>query len=994
MLMELFADYFASWLFGLVADKSSRWLVSLVIGDDLDRELRRAARAAVACTVREVLPAGVQDVDSAAGFLIEAIDDSFARRPAGDLTHARHATLLEALDAGIAARILPIGEILHGDGAVRPVGISSLDVAQELSVQLVREIVLRGARGGPLKPLADQLNADVTHLQGEQTLAVLGRLADTVTQALAHLEEANAGPRAMSTLPADAEAFTGRQAEVERLIGTLRQDGLAQGVVTVDAINGMAGVGKTALAVHVAHLLASHFPDGQLYVHLHGHTPGQRPVRPLYALSALLLETGFPPDRIPAGLEECAAVWRGHMAHRKVLLLLDDAASAAQVRPLLPGSAGSLVLVTSRQRLTALPGARAITIDVLSPEHAADLFVRLAGRDGLTAGDPAVAEVARLCGNLPLAISLMAAQLMCHPAWTPADLAADLESAQSRLGLIVAGDISVARAIGLSYRNLKPGQRRLFRQLSLCPAAEVDVYTAAALDAADLKATARRLRELSEYNLLRENSKGRYSLHDLIREYARARAPGDSSRQARAARRRLLDYYLHCARAADRYLHRRTATGIPGAVTHPPSAVPQIENWRDALRWMDAEHVNVHDATRYAALHGWPQHAIAIPAAMNSYLRSTGNWNESRELTSVALRSATAPGGQAARPSLLCDLGDLHYFAGEFDSATDTFTMALELARDLHDQLGEANARLRLSAVQTVRGHADEALASIDLAARICHDLGDLPGQACAAIYRGVTQFHTGRFGEAEQNLSSARDMYRALGIPGGEADALGWLGAVQHETGRLESAEASLTLAADMHHQARDRLQEVGDIYYLGAVQRDAGKFEAATQNLQLALQVYRDSGDLFGEAGVLNQLGRLEAEQAAQTPIPSSGQERARTALARALELYRSFKTKIGEAEVLNTLGRLDLTSGDYRQARTHLDAALARAEESASKPEKARALEGIALCLIESGEHPQAIELLRQAHAIYQEIKSPHAQRAERLLNDLANTEEDPC
>jgi tetratricopeptide (TPR) repeat protein len=972
--------------------------VSLATGDDLDRELRRAARTAAARTARELLPEEVSDSDSAIRSIVGGIERGFAEHSVGTSVEASPATLLEAVHTGISARMLPMGEVRLRGASAAPVVVSASAVSEELSRQLLREIVLRDARGGPLKPLADQLNADVTRLQGERTIlpgeqatATLAGPVEAVAQALAYLDEANAGPRAMSTLPADVESFTGREAEVEQLMRALDHDDAAGGVIAIDTIDGMAGVGKTALAVHVAHMLAPRFSDGQLYVHLHGHTPDQPPVKPLYALSALLLETGFPPDRIPAGLDECAATWRGHMTNRKVLLLLDDAASAEQVRPLLPGTAGSRVLVTSRRRLPAIPAARSITIGVLTADHAASLFVRLTGREDLASDDPAVAEVVRLCGYLPLAISLMAAQLMHHRVWTPADLAAELSSAQSKLSLMVAEDTSVARAIDLSYRNLSPRLRRLLRQLSLCPGAEFDVFAAAALDAADPRATARRLNTLFECNLLRENSKGRYSFHDLIREYARSLAPGDSSWQARAARRRLFDYYLQCARAADRFLSRRNASGIPVAIARRPAAAPKIASWEHALAWMNAEHLNVYAAVRYAALNGWQDHAVAMPPAMSNYLRITGNWNEARELIGVALRVATASDSRMAEPVLLCDLGQLRYNAGDLDGAAETFTNALNLARGLNDPLGEANARLRLATVLTVRGALDEAAVNIDRAQLIGHNLKDPLAEALAAIYRGTMQYQSGQFEEAERNVAAALNLYRQLGIAHGEAEALGWLGGIQLETGRYEAAEANLSLARDIHRQCRDRVQEAGTIYFLGAVQRDAGKFDAAAENLRLALQMYIDAGDQFGQAGVLSQLGRLEVERAIQEPMRGSDQEHARAALTKALELYRSFDTKIGEAEVLNNLGRLTLSAGNTAEARPYLDQALALAEETGSTPEQARALEAIGMCQYESGERAQGVESLRLALAIYQEIKSPHAHRVVSLLSKQPSGED---
>ena len=339
-------------------------------------------------------------------------------------------------------------------------------------------------------------------------------------------------------------------------------------MVGIHAVDGMAGIGKTAFAVHAAHQLAARFPDGQIFLRLHAHTAGQRPVDPAEALATLLLTTGVAPQQIPPGLEARSASWRGHLAGKKVLLVLDDAAGSDQVRPLLPGSAGCLVLVTSRRRLTALEEAAPISLGTLPPGEAADLFVRLAARPGLQPADAAVAEVTGLCGYLPLAIRLVAAGLRHHPAWTVTDLAAELATARDRLAAMQAEDVSVAAAFDLSYQDLTPGQQRLFRRLGLHPGADIDAYAAAALDDTDLQATRRRLGELYDHNLIGEPARGRYRLHDLLREHARALAAADDAAENQAAIGRLLDYYLHTAVAASRHIAWRTSIAGPPSPGH------------------------------------------------------------------------------------------------------------------------------------------------------------------------------------------------------------------------------------------------------------------------------------------------------------------------------------------------------------------------------------------------------------------------------------------
>jgi hypothetical protein len=290
------------------------------------------------------------------------------------------------------------------------------------------------------------------------------QFADLVVAKLADLAIISSAPR---TLPDDDASFTGRQQELRELVNATADAG---GVVGIHAIGGMAGIGKTALAVHAARQLAPRFPAGQIFLPLHGHTPGRRPVDPYDALASLLRTAGVATAQIPSELEARTALWRERLAGRQLLLVLDDAASSKQVRPLLPSSGGSLVLVTSRRHLYALEDARTISLDTLPPGEAAGLLVRLADRPGLSPADPAVGEIIRLCGYLPLAIGMLARQLHHHPVWSLAGLAAELAATRERLELIAAENLSVAAAFDLSYDDLTENQQRLFRRLGLHPA--------------------------------------------------------------------------------------------------------------------------------------------------------------------------------------------------------------------------------------------------------------------------------------------------------------------------------------------------------------------------------------------------------------------------------------------------------------------------------------------------------------------------------------------
>ncbi len=491
-----------------------------------------------------------------------------------------------------------------------------------------------------------------------------------------------AAAAATRTLPRDIASFTGRAAELAQLAGVVTSAAAAGGgVVGIHAIGGMAGVGKTAFAVHAAHRLAGNFPDGQFFLPLHAHTPGQRPVDPADALASLLLTVGVGAQQIPPGLAARAARWRDYLAGKKVLLVLDDAAGHEQVTPLLPGTGGSVVLVTSRRHLTALADAAAISLETLAPGEAAALLARLAGRSGLGPGDGPADEITRLCGYLPLAIGMLARQLHHHPAWTAAGLAAELAAEAGRLELMRAENLSVAAAFDLSYQDLTPGQQRLFSRLGVHPGTDIDAYAAAALDGTDLATAGRHLDGLYDQYLLTEPARGRYRLHDLLREHARALAADGDPADADAAAGRLLDYYLHTAAAAGQHIATRHTLAGRAPPGDRPAVAPRLSTPGQAAAWLDAEWANLHAAAGYAAASGRPGPAIAIATAISGFLFARGHWDQSAALHQAALAAARQAGDRAGQAGALNELGLLQRATGAHQAATRIAIDAAQPAR-------------------------------------------------------------------------------------------------------------------------------------------------------------------------------------------------------------------------------------------------------------------------------------------------------------------------
>ena len=569
--------------------------------------------------------------------------------------------------------------------------------------------------GGEPEPSQVRIDA---HAEGQAQQYVAGRDQTIFT-----------GPvpvATMRTLPRDVAAFTGRDTELRRLIAAAAG---AAGVVAIHTVDGMPGVGKTALVTRAAHLLADAFPDGQLFVDLHAHTPGLPPADPGEVLADLLACTGMAPREIPAGMEARAERWRGRLAGKKVLLVLDDAAGHAQVGPLLPGTAGCLVLVTSRRRLIALDGAQPLALDTLPPDQAIELFLRLAHRtqDGSDAGT--VAELAGLCGYLPLAIALLAGRLAHHPSWNLTTFTAGFAAAQDRLTELAAGDRpgdpAVAAAFQMSYQDLPADRQRLFRRLGLHPGTDIDAYATAALAGVPLGQARQDLDALYTDHLIDEPAPGRYRLHDLIREYTRTLTTRhDPVGDRDQATGQLLDYYQHTAQTADHHLTRHTRPSPPPATT-APAAAPDLPDRASALAWMHTERANLLACIGYATTQAQPTRIIALTAALAAFLLQEGPWHQAATLHHTAATTARHLGDRPGEANALQDLGRVRSMTGDYPAAADLLGRALALFQDLGDRLGEAGALQDLGRVRSVTGDYPAATGLLERALALYQDLGD-----------------------------------------------------------------------------------------------------------------------------------------------------------------------------------------------------------------------------------------------------------------------------
>jgi tetratricopeptide (TPR) repeat protein len=731
-------------------------------------------------------------------------------------------------------------------------------------------------------------------------------------------------------LPRDTAVFTGRQDELA-LLTTSADRVDQQATVVIYAIDGMAGVGKTALAVHVAHLLADRFPDGQLFVRLHAHTPGQRPADPVDVLATLLSMTDAVSRGMTTDLDVLAGMWRDYLSGRKVLLILDDAAGHQQVEPLLPSSPGCLVLVTSRRRLTALDATVTLSLNTLPPHEASVLFMRMAGRKVVSEEVTQVADIVRLAGYLPLAIALVAGRLRHHPAWSVGDIAHDLSSTRGRLLEIRAEDIAVAAAFDLSYRDLPAEEQRFFCYLGMHPGPELDMWGATALAGVPVTEARAHLNALYDDHLLDESAPGRYRMPDLVRDYTQVRIRQDLPDDRGAAVGRLLAHYQRNARAAEDHIY-----GTPTAESDYLASAHTIVDVASALAWLRTERDNLVACVEYAASRGLRQQVVVLEDALTSFLWMAGPWEQA-----VLLRRS-----EQQRDDLLSEAHAFHRLGQERWSGND-FTGSIEAYRralDIYQTLNLPN-----------------------LPKRIANTLSLM----------GIAQLAIGELNNAIDSQEAALEIFRALDYPLGKAYVLSELGIAHRIAGNFDAAAQAHTVALETF---RDVGGEFGGAFAfalvgLGAVRRSTGEIHEAVQLLQRALEIYHALGNQVGEADALNELGA-----AVGVTGDFAGAE---AILTKALELYRKFEHRLGQAETHNNIGGLLRTSGNASRAMKEYRSALRLARVIGGLLEEARALDGMSHCEFELGKPKAAISHLCKAVAIYQKVGAAEAVVAARRI-----------
>ncbi|MEV0778356.1 BTAD domain-containing putative transcriptional regulator [Streptomyces sp. NPDC050428] len=665
-------------------------------------------------------------------------------------------------------------------------------------------------------------------------------------------------------LPADLATFTGRHTELDQAHALLPKDGGHAEAMTISVVSGMAGIGKTTLAVHLAHEIADGFPDGQLFINLRGFDATGSIVTPEEAIRSFLDALGVPPQRIPTQTEAQASLYRTLLADRRMLILLDNARDVEHVRPLLPGSPDCLVIVTSRNQLTSLianEGAQPLTLHQLSPADAHD-FLRLRLGDKRVSAHPlAVDEIVALCARLPLALSVVAARAAINPGFPLSAIADELHDSQGSLDAFVSGDLSTdVRAIfSWSYDALSVPAARLFRLLGLHTGPDISAPAAAALAGLTLRETRGLLAELSHAHLLIEHLPGRYTVHDLLRVYSRERVDTDESQQERdRAAERLLTWYLHTVGTAYSLLapHRRRILLDPAPADSRPLAFTTHDQ---ALHWCETERANLVAAVHQAAASG----------------RADIAWK------------------------LAASLWGFFYLRSHLHDWLDTSRTALAAARAAHDRRGEAQCLGDVAGALTQFRRFDESIAHYRQEMVLHRELGDGYGRMHAVANLGNVYLNSGRLDKAVEYSRRGLVMFQLAGYSWGEAIALANLGDAYQQLGRFDEAKDCLEQSLTVLRTIDNRWVEGVVLDILGTIDHRLHRYDEAVEHYSRALDAHRDVTNEWGEGYTLSNLGDVQ--------LATGEPEAARTSWLKALAIWENFDHPDAEA-MRDKLSRLN--------------------------------------------------------------------------------------
>lgn len=806
---------------------------------------------------------------------------------------------------------------------------------------------------------------------GEAPARVYRGILDRLPVAELIADGAPPGPavRAPQNLPAHNRLLVGRTAQMR----ALRAAGAD--VVAFQAISGMAGVGKSALALHAARALAGEYPDGQVYVNMRAHS-GQRPLSPEAALTKLLRDFGVPGKALPRELDGLTTLWRTVLGSRRAVIVLDDVADAAQVQPLLPGDSPSLVLLTSRRRLTGLPGVHNVFVDVLAPADAEALFTELAGIPPDRAPRD-VAALARLCGHLPLALALAAGRLRSRPTWTVGLLVQRMSHPPGRLSEIRDGTADIATVFAFSYDTLAPAEQRVFRLVALHHAHAFDPYATAALVGLPVPATERILESLLDAHLLQEPEPDRYEFHDLIGAYAQSLADRDPAAVREQALDRLDAFYLHAAAAADRLLDpRRLRLDLP----LPPSA-PDLPRWAgpgQARQWLLAETAALVGAGARMRSRGRHGPAAQLADAAARFLDTEGLWTEAEEMHGHAVGHWHCAGDRSSEARGLLALATIQSQRGRYEQAERTSRRALAAAVAVADSKAEAEALRSVGLIYWDLGRLKEAAALHREALAIHERSGDTWNIARQQNNLGIALLQLGEYAEAMDCFSAALDGFVRTDDRRGEAQALNNLSDLHLHMGQDDQQRVALNRTLELITEFGSRAEKAIAQMNLADSLRSPADADEALRLLRQALAAFRAIGARRDETVALNAIGRVlltagrYAESAAHHAV--------------ALDLARELGAAQEEAQALRGLGTANHRSGQDEHVARQLGEALALARRIGSCEEEARAHAALADVCLDGGDRAGALRRLRLAQEKFRDLNAREAARIEDRIRRL--------
>ncbi|MFD4561034.1 tetratricopeptide repeat protein [Streptomyces sp. NPDC058469] len=742
--------------------------------------------------------------------------------------------------------------------------------------------------------------------------------------------------RVPDNLPRDVP-WTGRRDELRRLTSALCEGQGSSDIVTVEAIHGMGGVGKSSLAVHLAHRLRDRFPDGRIFLHLGGYAADRTPPTATRALTELLRLVGMASKELPRELDELVALWRSVTHDRRMLVILDDATSSDQIRPLLPGSSPTAVIVTSRRRLPGLPGVRPVSLDVLPAEDAGALFAQRLGRGRDT--DPAdVAEIVRICGHLPLAIEIAASRLLARPSWATSDLLRQLGGFGGHLAQLRDADRTLTHVFAVSYDALNAEQQLVFRRIGLHVGVDFRPPAIAALTGFSLETAERVLEELLAHYLVFEPVPLRFTMHDLLRDYARSLLEADDAEDdVRQAGQSLVDHYIRTADRTDRLAYPfRSRTDLDVGDSATPTC-PEIVDAQSAEQWLIAESDNLLDTLDWLVKHGTERQLAISVHVLAGFLDMEGHLVEAEPLLRRAAAHWNVAGDSVARARALLDLCAVYTHGSRYGEAIAAGREARDIARSLRDREleGECVHQVTISLWQTGQYTLARSLQKESLNSLM--QTGDRLRMARCRNLLGIIHVHLAEYEDALACFTSALVDFTAIGYERGRYSALNNVAEVRKKTGHLEDAEIAYRQAmvvADRMGNPRDKATLQMNV---ASVMDELGRTDEALAVYGMVLPILRDVGDRRAEAIALTRIGR--AHRAA-----GRTDEALRHHVA-ALEVTRAIHAVGDEVDVLFDLSLVERDAGRFSQAVARLEESLALSKGIGAPAEEARAAAALA-------------------------------------------------